>query len=99
MTGFVHLHVHSHLSLLGGTVPLADLAARAAADGMSHLALTDSNALYGAVAFDRACRAVGVQPILGLTVTVAMPGDELAITSAMAGAASPPRREETRRRR
>lgn len=90
MTGFVHLHVHSHLSLLGGTVPLADLAARAAADGMSHLALTDSNALYGAVAFDRACRAVGVQPILGLTVTVAMPGDELAITSAMAGAASPP---------
>ena len=38
-----------------------------------HLALTDTDALYGAVAFDRACRAAGIQPILGTTVTVQAP--------------------------
>ena len=73
-TNFVHLHVHSHYTLLGGTASVAELAARAAAEGLSHLALTDTNALYGAVAFDRACRAAGVQPILGMTVTVAAAG-------------------------
>jgi DNA polymerase III subunit alpha len=41
---------------------------------MSHLALADTGALYGAVAFSRACRAMGVMPILGMTVTVASPG-------------------------
>lgn len=72
---FTHLQVHSHFTLLGGTAPVDKLAARAAAEGMTHLALTDTNALYGAVAFDRACRAAGVHPVLGMTVTVAPPGD------------------------
>ena len=75
--GFTHLHVHSHYTLLGGTAPVAELAARAAAEGLSHLALTDTNALYGAVAFDRACRAAGVNPILGMTATVAPPDEQM----------------------
>jgi DNA-directed DNA polymerase III PolC len=70
---FVHLEVHSHFTLLGGAASVTGLAGRAAADRMSHLALTDTNALYGAVAFDRACRAAGVQPIIGMTVTTALP--------------------------
>ncbi|MBN1138434.1 MAG: DNA polymerase III subunit alpha [Anaerolineae bacterium] len=74
---FTHLQVYSHLTLLGGTASVADLAGRAAAEGMTHLALTDTNALYGAVAFDRACRAAGVKPILGMTATVAIPGESL----------------------
>ncbi|MEJ2736461.1 MAG: DNA polymerase III subunit alpha, partial [Anaerolineae bacterium] len=75
--GFAHLHVHSHYTLLGGTAPVDELAARAAAEGMAHLALTDTNALYGAVAFCRACRAAGVQPILGMAATVAPPGERI----------------------
>ena len=75
--GFAHLHVHSHYTLLGGTAPLDELAARAAAEGMTHLALTDTNALYGAVAFCRACRAAGVQPILGMAATVSPPGERI----------------------
>jgi len=75
MSSFAHLHVHSHYTLLGGSASVSSLAARAA-DGMTHLALTDTNALYGAMAFDRACRAAGVQPIIGMTVTVAAPQDE-----------------------
>ncbi len=70
MTTVVHLAAHSYFSLLGATASPEVLAARAAADGMAHLALADTHALYGAVAFDRACRAVGVHPILGMTVTV-----------------------------
>jgi DNA polymerase III alpha subunit len=72
---FTHLHVRSHYTLLGGTASADELAARAAAEGMPRLALTDTNALYGAVAFARACRTAGVQPILGMTVTVAPPQD------------------------
>jgi DNA-directed DNA polymerase III PolC len=52
---------------------VTELVNRAAAEGMTHLALTDTNALYGAVAFERACRAAGIQPILGMTVTVPAP--------------------------
>jgi len=80
--GFAHLQVHSHYTLLGGTAPVDELAARAAAEGMTHLALTDTNALYGAVAFDRTCREAGVNPILGMTVTVAPPGDRLGSATA-----------------
>jgi DNA-directed DNA polymerase III PolC len=75
MTPFTHLHVHSHYTLLGGTASPARLAARAAADGFTHLALTDRHALYGAVAFERACRRADVQPILGMATTLAWPAD------------------------
>ena len=47
-----------------------ELAARAREDGMTHLALTDTNALYGAVAFARACRAAELQPVIGMTLAV-----------------------------
>jgi DNA-directed DNA polymerase III PolC len=70
-----HLEVHSHFTLLGSTASVDQLAGRAATDGLSHLALTDTNALYGAVAFARACRQAGIQPIIGMTLTVTAPPD------------------------
>ncbi|MFZ1509988.1 MAG: PHP domain-containing protein, partial [Anaerolineae bacterium] len=70
---FTHLEVHSHFTLLGATPSVGALVARATADGLTHLALTDTNALYGVVAFARACRAAHIQPIIGMTVTVAEP--------------------------
>ena len=73
MTPMTHLAVHSWYTLLGATAPVASLAQRAAEDGMTHLALTDTHALYGAVAFARACAAAGIQPILGLTARVIAP--------------------------
>jgi len=73
MSGFVHLNVHSWYTLLGATPPVAELAARAAEDGLSHLALTDTNVLYGAVAFHRACVDAGVQPIIGMDALVEAP--------------------------
>ena len=74
---FTHLEVHSHFTLLGGTASVTELAGRASDDGMSHLVLTDTNALYGVVAFDRACREKGIQPIVGMTLTVVAPAPPL----------------------
>ncbi len=62
---FVHLHCHSYYSFLDGASAPAALARRAAALGQPALALTDWSGLYGAVTFDRACRAVGVRPLHG----------------------------------
>lgn len=70
---FTHLEVHSHFTLLGATPAVSELAARARSDGMTHLALTDTDALYGVVAFDRACREAGIRPIVGMAVTAAKP--------------------------
>ncbi|MBN1418379.1 MAG: DNA polymerase III subunit alpha [Planctomycetes bacterium] len=68
---FVHLHVHSHYSLLDGTARIPDLVARAAAFGMPALALTDHGNLYGAIEFYRAARDAGIRAILGIEVYVA----------------------------
>jgi DNA polymerase-3 subunit alpha len=53
-----------------GTASIRDLVLRASAEGLKSLALTDFNALYGVVAFTRACEEHGIQPILGMTVAV-----------------------------
>lgn len=74
---FTHLHVHSHYSLLRATAAPEELAARAVRDGLGALALTDDNALFGAVAFARACRAEGIRPIIGMTAHMAAPPEDL----------------------
>ena len=65
MSGFVHLHVHSDYSLLDGAASIDALVDKAAANGMSHLALTDHGSMFGAVAFHNACRARGINPLIG----------------------------------
>lgn len=67
---FVHLHVHSSYSLREGAVPVSKLAALALADKMPALAITDSNNLFGALEFSEKLAKEGVQPIVGLQVTI-----------------------------
>ncbi len=71
MGTFVHLHLHSEYSLLDGACRIADLPARVKECGHDAVALTDHGVLYGAVAFDQACRQAGVKPIIGCEVYVA----------------------------
>src|SRR5881396_2662920 len=71
--GFVHLDVRSFFSLKDGAFSPEDLAHRAAGLGMSAVALTDRDGLYGTARFVDACRKVGVKPILGATLTVRDP--------------------------
>ena len=70
---FTHLHVHSHYTLLGATATVNQLVDRAVAEKLPALALTDSQALYGAVAFSQACHAAKIKPILGMMVNIALP--------------------------
>ena len=65
---FVHLNVHSNHSLLSGASPVEDLVGAAARHGMEALALTDTNGLYAAVPFQRACAAAGIRPIFGVEI-------------------------------
>jgi DNA polymerase-3 subunit alpha len=65
MSDYVHLHVHSEYSLLDGAARIDDLTARAAALGMSTLALTDHGVMYGAIPFYKACLRHGIKPIIG----------------------------------
>ena len=68
---FTHLHVHSEYSLLDGLTRIKDLARTVATHGQTAVALTDHGALYGAIDFYKACRAVGVKPIIGVEGYVA----------------------------
>ena len=48
---FVHLHCHSHFSLLDGASPIGALVDKAKSLGMNALALTDHGNLHGALEF------------------------------------------------
>src|ERR1700677_2027103 len=68
---FVHLHCHSHYSLLDGASKIPELFERTKSLGMPALALTDHGNLYGAVEFLREAKAAEVLPIVGLEAYVA----------------------------
>jgi DNA polymerase III subunit alpha len=68
---FVHLHCHSHYSLLDGASPIKKLVARAKELGMTGLALTDHGNLYGALEFYNACKEAGINPIVGYEAYIA----------------------------
>ena len=68
---FVHLHTHSHYSLLEALPKIPELVAAAKADGQEALALTDNGNLYGAIEFYKECMEGGVKPILGVDFFVA----------------------------
>jgi DNA polymerase-3 subunit alpha len=77
---FVHLHCHSHYSLLDGASKIPELIKRTKELGMPALALTDHGNLYGAVEFLLEAKEAGVLPIIGLEAYVA-PGHRTERTS------------------
>ncbi len=68
---FVHLHCHSHYSLLDGAAPIGKLVKRAKELGMNALALTDHGNLHGALEFYRKAKAEGLNPIIGYEAYIA----------------------------
>ncbi len=68
---FVHLHCHSHYSLLDGASPVKKLVYRAKELGMNGLALTDHGNMYGALEFYQVCRAADINPIVGYEAYIA----------------------------
>ncbi len=80
MSGFVHLHNHSDYSLLDGACRIEDYVGKAVSLGMKHLALTDHGNLFGALRFEQACHAAGINPVVGCEVYVA-PGSRFVKSS------------------
>ncbi len=62
---FAHLSARTGYSLRDGVIRPRELAAAAAAAGMTHVAVTDRDGLYGAVRFAKAAAAEGVVPVFG----------------------------------
>ncbi|MCH8024861.1 MAG: PHP domain-containing protein, partial [Candidatus Marinimicrobia bacterium] len=65
---FIHLNVHSQTSPMRGTAPSEALLDRAQALGMTHLALTDVNGLWGFIRFVQHAEREGVKAICGAHV-------------------------------
>lgn len=70
MADFVHLHNHSEYSLLDGLSKIDDMVSQAVSLGMKALAITDHGNLYGAIKFYKACKDVGIKPIIGCEIYV-----------------------------
>lgn len=68
---FVHLHCHSHYSLLDGAGPIGKLVTRAKEHGMNALALTDHGNLHGALEFYKKAKEAGINPIIGCEAYIA----------------------------
>ena len=73
---FIHLHVHSHYSLLDGLAKIDELVNRAKEDGVEALALTDHGVMYGVIEFYQKCKKAGIKPIIGVEIYLA-PGSRL----------------------
>jgi DNA polymerase-3 subunit alpha len=76
MRPFVHLHCHTHYSLLDGATRIDDeerdcLVKKVKRSGMNAVAITDHGNLYGAFEFYNACKDAGIKPILGMEAYVA----------------------------
>ena len=69
---FIHLHTHSHYSLLEALPKIPDLVKKAKKSGMDALALTDAGNLYGAIEFYKECIENEIKPIIGVDFYVAI---------------------------
>ena len=68
---YVHLHNHTHHSVLDGLSKIPDLVERTKELGMDSVAITDHGTMSGAIEFYKECLANGVKPIIGLEAYVA----------------------------
>ena len=63
--GFVHLHLHTHYSMLDGAIRPDRLLARCREYGMEAVAITDHGTMYGALDFYVRAKRAGIKPIIG----------------------------------
>ena len=70
---YAELHSHSNFSFLHGASTVDDMAERAAELGLSGLAVTDHDGLYGVVRFASAAEAAGLRPVIGIEIELIDP--------------------------
>jgi len=70
-TNFVHLHVHTHYSLLDGMGKIPDYLDKAKEMGLPALAITDHGVMYGAIEFYKEAKKRDIKPIIGCECYIA----------------------------
>ncbi|MDB5167343.1 MAG: dnaE [Candidatus Saccharibacteria bacterium] len=68
---YVHLHNHTHYSLLDGLTKIPDLISAVSAMGMDAIAITDHGTMSGVVEFYKTAKAAEIKPVIGLETYVA----------------------------
>ena len=68
---FVHLHNHTHYSLLDGLTKVPELVDFVKNQGMEAVAVTDHGTMSGLVELYKCCNDAGIKPLLGLEAYVA----------------------------
>lgn len=71
ISNFVHLHTHSHYSLLDGLSKVQDLVRLAKKFKMPALAITDHGNMYGAIEFYKLAKKEGIKAIIGVEAYIA----------------------------
>lgn len=71
MADYVHLHLHTHYSVLDGVCQVPQLIKRGAELGFKSMAITDHGAMYGCIDFYKTAEKGGIKPILGFEAYVA----------------------------
>lgn len=68
---FVHLHLHTTLSVADATLTEKQVAKRCKELGMGAAAVTDHGVMFNCINFYSACKEEGIKPILGMETYVA----------------------------
>ncbi|MGH8875726.1 MAG: error-prone DNA polymerase [Stackebrandtia sp.] len=69
-SGYAELHAHSNFSFLDGASAPEELVAQALRLGLSGLAITDHDGLYGAVRFSQAAKGTGLSTVYGAELSL-----------------------------
>ncbi|PSO44037.1 MAG: hypothetical protein BRC22_03010 [Parcubacteria group bacterium QH_9_35_7] len=70
-SNFVHLHSHTHFSLLRALPTIDELVEGAKEKGYDAVAMTDLGSMYGAIQFYKKCKEEDMKPIIGFEAFVA----------------------------
>ena len=73
-SNFIHLHTHSHYSLLDGLSKIPDMVKTAKKNGMNAIAITDHGNMYGAIELYKEAHKAGIKPIIGVEAYIAERG-------------------------
>jgi DNA polymerase III subunit alpha len=73
-SNFIHLHTHSHYSLLDGLSKIPDMVKQCKKNGMNALAITDHGNMYGAIELYKEAQKAGIKPIIGVEAYIAERG-------------------------
>ena len=71
---FVHLHNHTHYSLLDGAATVQSLVSAAVTNNMPAVAITDHGVLFGAIEFYKRADKAGIKPIIGCEAYIVTKG-------------------------